>query len=445
MDPTGGRLARGPRRGPLGLVLAGVVLAVAVWAIAGGGDDGGRRGSGADDAGDAGGGAADEDGLSEVRERSDEERAADDAEAEADAVRGARRAFAQAGRRLRVSGSYSYSGTVHAPAASDARPAHAPAPDVTVEGEVLWPDRTHEVAVDAGGRVAETVTVGPTIWQRQADEPGLLVTEAYAWAGDVAAWDGRFSPSGAGAARLPSWLGAAVDRRHRSDRQGQSTYVATLPADGMGVVTPGEAPRDAEVTLTVAADGDPLRITVEIPGEVAVGSDWRLDVEITALGDPLVIDAPDGEMPSVTEGPTVAEVQAAGVAAPVELGRLPDGWLLSGIGLGEDRRQADCTWLVLAYDDLESRVGGPSPILTLQVMAPDCAAATDTVSPGSGVPLQAGSFIGHASLFSGGFEGGIVSDGHTAVRFVSSLPVPDIGRLLTTLVPYDPTTRPTPL
>jgi hypothetical protein len=150
--PTGGRLAHGPRRGRLVLGAATVVLLAVVWAIAG------RDGSGRDD----GAGADDEDALSEVRERTDEERAADDAEAAADATRAARRAFAQAGRRLRVSGSYAYSGTVHAPAASDARPAHAPAPDVTVEGEVLWPDRTHEVAVDTGGRAAETVTVGPT-------------------------------------------------------------------------------------------------------------------------------------------------------------------------------------------------------------------------------------------------------------------------------------------
>jgi hypothetical protein len=413
---------------------ATVVLVAVVWAIAG------RDGSGRDD----GAGADDEDALSEVRERTDEERAADDAEAAADATRAARRAFAQAGRRLRVSGSYAYSGTVHAPAASDARPAHAPAPDVTVEGEVLWPDRTHEVAVDTGGRAAETVTVGPTIWQRQAAQPGLLTTRPYAWAGDVAAWDGRLGASGAGAARLPSWLGDSVDRRHRSEREGRTTYVATLPGDRMGEVAPGEPPRDAEVTLTVAADGDPLRITVEIPGEVAVGSAWRLDVEITALGDPLVIDAPDGEMPSVTHGPTPAEVRAAGIGAPVELDRLPDGWLLGGVGLAQDPRQEGCTWLVLSYDDLARRPNGPSPILTLQVMAPRCAESADTVAE-EGVPLQAGPYIGHASLFSGGFEGGMVSDGRTAVRYVSSLPVAEVARLLAELAPYDPATRPTPL
>jgi hypothetical protein len=402
-----------------------VVVAIGVWAVVGRGGGGG---------GDP---DADDEAASEVRERTDEERAAD--AAADDRQDDARRAFAQASRRLELGGSYSYHGTVHAPAASDARPAHGPASDVTVDGEVQWPLRTHDVAVDASGRAVETITVGPSIWQRAAPSEDRLTTTPYAFVGDVATWNSAVVPFGAGAARLPGWLTATTDRARRSTADGRRTFVATLPAGRLGDVGAGEPRTDAEVVLTVDAEGDPLRIEVALPGEAATGSAWRVSLDISAIGDPVAIDVPDGQLPSVTEGPTPAEVRAAGIAAPVELGQMPEGWALMEIGLVRSGQGRDCPRLELAYGDIDAPAGRPR-WLDLHVLPPGCL----PLPPAADATLRAGAFVGAGHLAAGG-RGGSLSDGRTDLDYTSSLPTADVLRLLATLEPYDPATRPTAL
>jgi hypothetical protein len=428
---TSGRIARSPRRGRLAAGAAGLAVAVVVWAVVS--RDPGGGAPGADDA------------TSEVRERTDEERAAEAAADDAahDEGVGARRAFAQASRQLERAGSYRYHGTAHAPAESDARPAQAPAADVTVDGEVLWPLRTHEVAVDAAGRAAETVTVGPSIWQRRAATEAALAARPYAFAGDVTTWTGGVVPFGAGAARLPGWLAATTDREHRSERSGRQTFTATLPAGRFGETEAGAAPVDGQVVLTVDVDGDPLRIDVEITGAGPTGSQWRVDLEITGLGDPVTIDLPDGELPAVTDGPSPAAVRAAGLAAPVELGRLPEGWMLAAIELTTD--PVDCPTLVLAYGALDDTLAGRRGrggdatgrgFLHLRVMPPSCAQPAEP-----GRSLRVGAFAGAPHLFPNR-GGGVLTDGHTTLDYASDLPTDDVLGLLATLEPYDPATRP---
>jgi len=430
---SGGRLARSPRRGRL-LVGAAVVGAIAlVWSVVGGGRDGDGTGGG------GGRGGADDEALSEVRERTDDERAAAD-----DRGDDARRAFAEASRSLEIGGTYGYHGTVHAPAAGDARPAHAPAPDVTVDGEVLWPLRTHDIAVDAAGRAAETITVGPTVWQRRAASRESLPTETYEFVGDVPSWNSAVVPFGAGAARLPGWLTATTDRVLRSDMSGRRTFVARLPAGRLGDTGSGDLSVDGEVVLTVDADGDPLRIEVEVPGEAATGSAWRLSFDILGIGDIVTIDIPNGELPSVTEGPSPEDVRAAGVAGPVELGQLPEGWMLGRISLERSGERLECPHLQLAYgaSEFNDEVVSAPEWLTLDVLPPAYTRPLDP--PGAREALEAGPFIGGSATFPEG-QGGVLSDGHIALQYSSSLPTADVLRLLATLEPYDPTTRPTAL
>jgi hypothetical protein len=442
---AGGRLARSPRGGRLALAALGLVVVGAVVAAAtrGGGGDGSTGGADLDRERSS---ERSTEESSEVRERTDGERTDGErtdgdragAAAEDDEESGARRAFAQASRRLQLAGSFAYEGTVHAPAASDARPAQAPSPHVTVEGEVLWPLRTRDVAVDATGRAAETVTVGPTIWQRRALMPGLLATEAYAFAGDVTTWTGAVVPYGAGAARIPGWLTATTDRAFRSERSGRQTFVAALPADRLGTVDPNRRPQEAEVTLTVDADGDPLHVEIEVPGAAATGSDWRLSLDITAIGDPIAIDIPDGELPSVTDGPSPAEVRAAGIA-PVELARLPQGWMLTTIMLVRNDQRPECPRLELDYGAADAPAGA-FDWLSLDVLPLRCGRAGEVGSFDE--PMTAGPFVGGPARFPQGM-GGVLSDGRTTVEYVSSLPTDEALRLLATLEPYDPATRPT--
>lgn len=427
--PTGGRMARSARGGRLALGVVGLIAVAAIARAALGGGGGGGSGPDA------------EDGLSEVRELTEEERA--ERAAEDEAASDALRAFAQAARSIELAGSYAYDGTVHAPEASDARPAHAPSPDVTVEGEVLWPLRTHDVAFDATGRAAETITVGPTIWQRRASTVAGLATMPYAFVGDVTTWTGAVVPFGAGAARIPGWLSATVDRSFGSERDGRRSYVAVLPADRLGETVPGAPAADADVVLTVDADGAPLHVEIDVPASSSRDvAPWRISVDITGLGDPVTVDIPDGELPGVTEGPSTAEVRAAGIAAPVELGRLPDGWMLAGIRLAGDDQRPECPRLELDYFGLAS-TSATSGHLSLTVLPPPCALENIDGGPPA-EPLRAGPFVGGTARFGAGM-GGVLTDGRTTVEFVSSLPNDDVLRLLATLEPYDPATRPTVL
>jgi hypothetical protein len=363
------------------------------------------------------------DPTSEIRERTDAGRPTATRDA-----RIARQAFVLASRRLERAGSYGYRGTVHARSDSDARPAQAPATDVTVEGEVVWPARTHDVAVAASGQAAETITVGPTIWQRQAASEARLDRARFTSAGEVTTWaifdpvgfhtDG---PSGAGAARLPGWLMATTGARLVADDHGRHTYRALLRAKALGETDPHTPPGDGEVTLTVADDGVPTHVEVE------AGPAWHLDVDLDAIGDEVTIEPPGRELPAVT-GPPPEQVTGAGIAHPVELAELPRGWMLADVTLEGPRH--GCSVLELDYGAVDQpKAGG----LTLVVPGTGC---PSTVGPLTGPGLGARADPQHPATH------GTVASGTTDVRYVSSLPADETQRLLRHLVPYDPSVQP---
>jgi hypothetical protein len=371
------------------------------------------------------GGDARSDPTSEIQERTD----ADRPEATHDA-RIARQAFVLASRRLERAGSYGYRGTVHARSASDARPAQAPATDVTVEGEVDWPARTRDIAVAGSGRAAETITVGPTIWQRQASSKSRLDRARFTYAGDVPTWaifdlvgfhtDG---PSGAGAARLPGWLMATIGARLVTDDHGRHTYRALLRAKALGETDPHTPSGDGEVTLTVDDDGVPTHVEVE------AGPGWHLDVDLDAIGDGVTIDPPGRELPAVTDGPPPEQVTGTGITAPAELAELPRGWMLAEVTL--ERPRHGCAVLELDYGPVDQpKAGG----LTLVMAGAGC---PPMVGPLTGPSLGARTDPHHPAIH------GTVATGTADVRYVSSLPADETQRLLRHLVPYDPSVRPT--
>jgi hypothetical protein len=162
-------------------------------------------------------------------------------------------------------------------------------------------------------------------------------------------------------------------------------------------------------------------------------------VDISGIGRPVVIDPPNGELAAVTEGPSPQEVQAAGIATPVELARMPETWSLAGIELRDDDHRPGCRVLELFYGTSDSIL---DEYLTLRVMAPRCARLPAPDAPEAGPVLRAGAFTGSLQL---GFDegGGVLTDGRTAIEYISDLPTDDVLRLLETLEPYDPATRPT--
>lgn len=197
------------------------------------------------------------------------------------------RAFARAALLLDEAGSFTYRGTVQAAGPGVVRPGPWLSTDVTVEGEVSLPDRTHEVAVDGAGRAAETVTGGTTVWARRADDRAGLAARPYEV---VAEFDSAGARIESGVARAGIWLSLTTDRRDGgTDSAGRRTLRAAVPA--AAVAADGtRAPGRAEVVLTIDEQGAPVRIEVTS----AEGAAFRLALDLANLGEPVAIPSPGG-------------------------------------------------------------------------------------------------------------------------------------------------------
>lgn len=198
-----------------------------------------------------------------------------------------RDAFAQAADRLVAGRSFAYAGTTSAIDVSHVRPGLWLAVDLTVEGEVATAaESVHEIAVDGNGRAAETVSQGPVVWGRLATSRDGLPEAPYL---PISEESGP-PPAGRGAALLPAWLEATVDRRDAgTDGRGNRVVRATLPARVLGEVVDGRPAADADVVLTLDPSGDPVRVEVtSVPG----GPPLRLALDLVRIGEPVEIDLP---------------------------------------------------------------------------------------------------------------------------------------------------------
>jgi hypothetical protein len=273
--PTGGRAqpggagGRGRRRAvAAGLVVAVLAAAAVVTVVAAGGDGGPDAVTGAGEVEPTAGPAT---------------------STPTTALLTPQQAFAQGGDRLVAAGSFTYSGTVHATDVSRARPGLWLAVDAMMVGEVsLSSSRWHETAVALGGTAAETVVDGATVWGRSASDRDALAAQAYQQVSELTGPD----PAHVGAALVPDWLAAATDHRDAgTDAQGRRTFRATLPAAALGEVEGGQPAVDAEILLAVDADGAPAQVQV---ATAPAGPVLQLTLELSRLGEPVAIDAPEG-------------------------------------------------------------------------------------------------------------------------------------------------------
>jgi hypothetical protein len=196
-------------------------------------------------------------------------------------------AFAQAADRLVTGGSFGYTGTTSATDVSHVRPGLWLAVDLTVEGEVeTSAESVHEIAVDGDGRATETVSAGSVVWGRLAASREALPGATYLPITEESGEQG----AGKGAALLPAWLDATVDRQDAgTDGHGHRVLRATLPASVLGEVVDGSPAGDASMLLTLDAAGDPVRIEVT---SAPPGPPLRLALDLLRIGEPVVIDLP---------------------------------------------------------------------------------------------------------------------------------------------------------
>ena len=262
------RVVRGPGR------LARLVGVVAVVGLLGGGllwwaRDGGRDGGDEPSCGGIGG----------------------------DRARAARIAFYGATHRLLPAGSFAYRGEVHAAEQSPFRPGERMAGDATVEGGVvLEHGLSHDIAVDASGRAAETVTSGPKVWIRSASTVDGLGTAPWAVRTSV----GLPLPLLGTAAVTYLLLSARDPRPLAPDPAGRCVIRASMPAvdrrDPYADLSVG-----VDLLVTLDEDGNFARIVVTSAPD---DPELVLDLDITQIGEPQAIAPPDsGTLARVEESP----------------------------------------------------------------------------------------------------------------------------------------------
>ena len=190
-------------------------------------------------------------------------------------------AFEQAAARLEAAGTYAYGGSSLATDVSPVRPGLWLTVELTMSGEVdLRSGRLHDMGETTDGRITETVTDGTVVWGRLADSRDDLPDEGFLTVGDPAP-----EPLRLGAALLPTWLLAGVDRQELSDGR----FRATLPPEVLGEVESGRDPVPAELLLTLDAAGDPLHVEITNAPE---GPPLHLVLDLTTLGQPVTIPLP---------------------------------------------------------------------------------------------------------------------------------------------------------
>jgi hypothetical protein len=196
-------------------------------------------------------------------------------------------AFPAAADRLTAAGTFSYTGSVSATDVSHVRPMLWLSVESAVEGQVsLAAGRLHETATTTDGRVAETVTSGPQVWGRRADNRDDLAAVPY----ETVPVLSDAEPATKGAVLLPSWLASAVGPADAGpDESGRRRFSATVPAAVLGAVERQRPPVDATVVLTVDAAGAPVRVEItSAPG----GPTLHLVYDIAGLGAPVDIQPP---------------------------------------------------------------------------------------------------------------------------------------------------------
>jgi hypothetical protein len=411
---TSGRVVHEPGGWPrLAAVLAvvGLIAGGLLWALV---DDGGSR-------------AGDEEPASEPSAPPD------DPQAET------RREFAQAMLRFEEVQSFSYSGSVQA---TTTRPFGAGASAVgnlCVEGAVLLqPALARQVAEDASGRVEETLTSGTTVWTRTAASVGAL--DSAPWQVRPGSREATSTLDKALVARLIPTAG--VPRGEAADFAGRRVIRATLPTrdDGEGNVLPLAG---ADVLLSLNATESIGHVVMTWP---ARDPQLVVDVEISGHNHPQDIAPPDSGPAALRRTVPVEALEAENLR-PMELGRLPERWRLTGAWVDlQMTPSGDCPAFNLVY--LNSVYGDPEAgfgnYIWLGQTSERCGLRTRADVVGDPQPFAVRSFEGSVVESSSGTIG-VLFDGTTSIQFVTDLPVDDVAALLASLRPFEPDAEPEPL
>ncbi|MDD9370711.1 MAG: hypothetical protein PV358_11410, partial [Acidimicrobiales bacterium] len=187
-----------------------------------------------------------------------------------------------------------------------------------------------------------------------------------------------------------------------------------------------------DIVLTLGDAGEPAHVEITSRPD---GPLLAMSLDISVSGEVLSI-ARGGDQPTSITGDVSAEqVEAAGIFHAVELGEVPDFWILYRIELRPESPTSACSSLSLAYQ--HAFPATPSEqYVTLAVRSVDCP------FPGGNLdePITLGSFTGAASTRSGVFAR--VSDGRVAIEVSTDLPVEELDQLFASIEPFDPATRP---
>jgi hypothetical protein len=319
---------------------------------------------------------------------------------------------------------------VHAAEQDSLRPGGPTAGDVSVEGAVLLAhELTRDLAVDSTGRAVETVTSGPTVWTRSASTVDGLA---------AAPWEFRTAAGRTvlGTAAVTVLVLSAKDPREEApDPAGRRVIHATVPAAdrpaGYGDLLAG-----ADVLITLDEDGDVARIVVRSAPD---DPELVLELDIARVGEPQTIAPPHSGNAGLRRTVPIDELEAAGVR-PVELGRVPPGWTLTGAWVAPGPvGPAECPRLYLSYRDPHAVSDN---FMRLFVTSPMCAGVERGV--GEPQPLSAGAFEGTVFEAAAGTTGDLVN-GTTRVGFLTDLSAEDAATVLASLRPFDAETELTPL
>jgi hypothetical protein len=346
----------------------------------------------------------------------------------------ARREFAAAMLRFEEVQSFSYSGSVRA---TSTRPFGAGAGavgDLYVEGAVLLqPALARQVAADASGRVEETLTSGTTVWVRTARSIEAL--EGASWQVHPNSLDAAGTLDMALLARLLTTAGAP--RAAGADFAGRRVIGATLPTRGDDEGNPVPL-GGADVLLSLNPKERIGHVVVTWPAR-----DPRLvvDVEVSGHNHPQDIAPPD-RGPAALRRTVPVEALEAENLRPLELGRLPARWRLTGAWVNPQATpRGDCSVLNLVYVSLV--YGDPDAGFGDYLWLTQGCVDAFEVTAGRR-PLTVGPFEGSVVESSSGTAGALY-DGTTGVGFETDLPVDDVAALLASLRPFDPEAAPPPL
>jgi hypothetical protein len=320
---------------------------------------------------------------------------------------------------------FAYRGSVRAAASRPFGAGTSRVGDLAIEGAVLLqPALARVVAADGRGKAEETLTSGTTVWTRTAASADTL--RAVPWRARPTSLDAGSTLDMQVVARLITTAGDP--RGEAPDAVGRRVIRATLPArgDGGGNVLPLAG---ADVLLSLDDAGDIAHIVLTWPPR---DPRFVLDVELFAHNRPQDIAPPD-RGPGALRGTVPVEALAADGIRPLELGRVPAGWRLTGAWVGpQEVPSAGCSALNLVYANPDA---GSADYLWLQFTSQRCGVVFDLASDPQ--PLTVGSFQGSVAESSSGTTGALF-DGTTGIQFETDLPVDDVSTLLASLRPFDP-------